>query len=75
LPLFAQQTPTQFCVVDGHKMEYQVAGKSGPVVVFENGHGEPCSRSRHKIGFLKIIVLVREMQAYSGLSPGVRFEF
>jgi len=38
LPLFAQQAPTQFCVVDGHKMEYQVAGKSGPVVVFENGH-------------------------------------
>src|SRR5215475_9267661 len=38
LPLCAQQTPTQFCFVDGHKMEYQFAGKSGPVIVFENGH-------------------------------------
>jgi pimeloyl-ACP methyl ester carboxylesterase len=38
LPIFAQQTPIQFCDIDGHKMEYQVAGRSGPVIVFENGH-------------------------------------
>jgi len=36
--LFAQQLSNKYVSVDGHKMQYQTAGKGSATVVFENGH-------------------------------------